>query len=51
MNAANICAEAGRVGVFGDRNKDLDIVGCGAAFELRTRLKISYVNTPLVTES
>ena len=40
MYAAYVCAEAGRIGVFRDRDKDFDVVGCGAAFELRSRLEL-----------
>jgi hypothetical protein len=35
---ADVCAETGGVGVFGDGDGDLDVVGCGAAFELRSCL-------------
>ena len=38
MHAADVGAEAGGVGVFGDGDKDFDVVGGGAAFELRSRL-------------
>lgn len=34
MDGADVCAEFGRVGVFGDGDGDLDVVGCAAAFEL-----------------
>ena len=39
MDAANVGAEAGRVRVLGHWNQDLDIVGRGAAFELRSSLQ------------
>ena len=45
MDAANVCAKAGRIGIFRDRDEDFDIVGCGAALELRTRLEIPCVST------
>ena len=34
VHAADVGAEARRVGVFGDGDEDLDVVGRGAAFEL-----------------
>lgn len=34
MHGADVCAEAGGVGVRGHGDEDLDVVGCGAAFEL-----------------
>ena len=34
MYAADVGAETGRVGVFGDGDEDFDVVGCGAPFEL-----------------
>lgn len=45
MDAANVCAEAGGVGVFGDRDEDFDIVGRGAAFELCSCLEFPCVST------
>lgn len=38
MHGTDVCAEAGGVGVFGDGDEDLHVVGCGAAFELRAGL-------------
>ena len=38
VHAADVGAEARRVGVFGHGHEDLDVVGCGAAFELGARL-------------
>ncbi len=34
VHGADVGAEARGVGVFGDGDEDLDVVGCGAAFEL-----------------
>lgn len=54
MDAANVSAEARCVGIFRDRDKDLDVVGRGAAFELRSRLGFPCVSTVAaqpVTES
>ena len=45
MDAADVCAEARGISIFRDRDKDFDIVGCGAALELRTRLEIPCVST------
>ena len=45
MDAANVGAEAGCVSIFRDRDKNLDVVGRGAAFELRTRLSFPCVST------
>ncbi len=45
MNAANIRAETGSVGVFGDRDQDFDIVGGGATLELRSCLQKLEVST------
>lgn len=45
MDAANVCAEARRVSIFRDRDEDLDVVGRGAAFELRSRLRLLGVST------
>lgn len=38
MNAAYVGSESRRIGVFGDRYEDFDIVGRGATFELGSRL-------------
>lgn len=38
VHRADVGAEAGGVGVLGDGHEDLDVVGCGAAFELRAGL-------------
>lgn len=43
MDAADVCAEARGVGVFGDGNEDLNIVGGRAAFELRAGLDTNLV--------
>jgi hypothetical protein len=40
VDGADVCAEARRVGVFGDGNGDLHVVGCGAALELCSCLDI-----------
>ena len=45
MDAADVCAEAGGIGIFRDRDEDFDIVGCGAALELGTRLEIPCIST------
>jgi len=34
VHGADICAEPWRVGVFGNGDQDLDVVGCAAALEL-----------------
>lgn len=54
MDTTDVCAEARRVRVFGDRDEDFNVVGCGATFELRSRLEfpcVSAISTDLVTES
>lgn len=54
MDAANVRAEARCVGIFRDRDKDLNVIGRGAAFKLRSRLgfpRVSTVAAQPLTES
>lgn len=43
VHCSDVGAEAGRVGVFGDGDEDLDVVGGAAAFELCFCLSRGYV--------